>query len=396
MMADFSYQADDAAGRRVSGTIAAASRDAAYADLRRQGLSPRDLRPARTDRALRGRIPVAAQLSWAERMATLIGAGLPVERALALTSETTARDPMAHTAAAILADLRAGQSLTEATRTRGVFRASITGLLAASERTGNVAGAFSAIAEMLEKSLDLRRTVMLALTYPAILALAALVSVALMLGFIVPQFEGLIGTSDRVPPLAQAVLAASRGFRDNLAWIGLGFALIILVMLLLARSPNAGALAERIGLRLPLVGPILRDLTIATLSRNLGTFLAAGVPMLEAIDLAADTVPAGRYRARMHGARAHVASGGRLSAHLAEGGLFPRASIDMMRAGEESAALDRMVLSLADSHEKTARAAIKRVLTLLEPALILVIGLIIGGIVFAIFQAILSINDVVL
>lgn len=395
-MGDFAYQATNPSGEPVSGIITAETRDAAYADLRRQGLKPRALDPVTRSRSSGKRLPLTAQLSWAERMATLLNAGLPIDRALSMTAEAEATDPMVPVAQSMLDQVRAGQTLSDAARNSGAFRPAITGILAASERTGDIPGAFRTIAQMLEKSLDLRRTILLALTYPAILAIAAIGSVLLMLGFIVPQFESLIGTGDRVPRMAQMVLAASQGLRANAGIIAALCLAAVIGGIFAARSPRFATVLERFGLSLPFVGPVLRDLNIATLFQNLGTFTGSGVPLLESIELAANTVPEGRFRQSMHTARAHVAEGGQLSAHLSASGHYPMTSIDMLRAGEESAAMDRMMLSLAQSHESAARAAIKRYLTLLEPLLILLIGLMIGGIVFSIFQAILSINDVVL
>lgn len=397
-MTVFSYQAKRSNGEEVSGQISASSRDMAYADLRRQGLRPDILNPLPKGlqaKSPHGRVPLAAQLSWIERMSTMVGAGLPVDRALSLTMSVKGADPMRAVAAAILEDVRSGETLSNAMSRTRVFRPSVTGVLTASERTGDLNSALEQVRTLLAKSIELRRTVAMALVYPALLVFVAIGSVILMLGFVVPQFSSLIGASVDTPPLARIVLGASDWMRSNAVELVASAGIIIAIGYFASRRGWIGAGLEHTALALPAVGPILRQLTIATLFRNLGTFLKAGIPMLESLSLAAGTVQSGKFADSMSHARDYVAGGGRLSAYLESTGHYPSETLDVLRAGEESAAVDRMLLTLADSLESNAQSAIKRLLTLLEPALILLIGILVGGIVFAIFQAILSVNDVV-
>lgn len=396
-MPEFQYLARRRDGEEVSGAIAASNRTEAYESLRRTGLIPSSIEAAggrvQSVSAKRQRPKLRHQQSWAERMATLLEADITLERALDLTADVDQKDPMGPISKELIKRIREGETLTQAVESLGVFRPSVTGILAASEQTGDSSAAFRAIADLMGKSLELQRTVGLALTYPLLLLVVAVISVVLMLGLVVPKFEGLIG-GENIPATTQVVMDASAALRAHTWWIVAGIGIIILTCGAAFRSTRGQAALQWAGFALPLIGPVLHDLTLSSLFRNLGMFLKSGIPMLESLRLSSRTILPGRHADAVNDACGRIGQGGQLSQALIESEAFPRSSIDMIRAGEESAHLDKMLITLADNHEAEARSAIKRMLTILEPALIVIIGAVIGGIIFAIFQAILSINDI--
>lgn len=394
-MAEFRYTAKQSDGVTASGDVSAASLEAAYADLRRQGLKPISLEPVTAISAPKSRqMPLGALVSWSTRLHTMLQAGIPIDQALTFLSDAQG-DKMAPVSNRLLQAVRGGESFADAAQSTGIFPTMVTGLLQASERTSDVAGAMEAITKLLQSRQEMRRTVVQAMVYPAFLLLVAVGSLILMLGFVVPQFEPLLADAPDLPALAGMVLAASGMMQAFATPLLIVLALLIGFGIYAARSPAVGQALGRVSLRLPGLGKIFHDLAIASLFRNLGTFQSADVPVLEALDLAAQAGPPGPHADQLAAARDPVAQGGRLSDSLGQR-LFPGDVVDMLKAGEESAAVAPMLISIADMCQTRAKGAIKQMLTLLEPLIILVIGVLIGGVVFSIFQAILSVNDIVI
>lgn len=399
-MPEFRYKASRSDGQIVDGALVAASREAAYIELRRSGFKPLklDTGSARVSATkATAKVSLKAQSNWALRMLTMLDAGLSLDQALTLMASASAKeDEMAPTSSRILRDVRAGQTFSGAARATGIFSPAACGILSASEHTSDVTGALTAIQTLMEKSLERQRIIKQALIYPAFLLLVAVASVLLMLGFVVPQFEPLLSDAPNLPYTAQIVMAASSGMLANSDLLIAGAGGLALLVIFGSKYLGGADLLGRILPSVPGVGAIYQDLTISNLFRNLGTFLKSDVPVLDAVELAASTVPDGVHASTIRDARAHLSEGQQLSAMLAQSGHFPGEVTNMLRAGEHSASVEHMMLSIADMLEIRASGAIKRYLALLEPVMILLIGLLIGGIVFSIFQAILSVNDIVL
>ncbi|MFA5496417.1 MAG: type II secretion system F family protein, partial [Porticoccaceae bacterium] len=245
-----------------------------------------------------------------------------------------------------------------------------------------------------ERSREVRGTVISALIYPAILATVAVLSIAVMLGFVVPQFEALFADmGDALPALTRAVIALGDGIK--------AYGWLMLIALVLGgygirrwlRQPAGQSWKDRTLLSLPLFGAVLFKYEVARFSRTMGTLLGNGVSMLQAINIALSTVENGIVRQSFQILPPAVKAGRRMSEALAESGDFTPMVIQMVRVGEESGRLDEMLLELARVYEHDVQAGIKRGLTLLEPLLILGMGGMIALIIISILMGILSVND---
>lgn len=415
-MADYGYEAIDRDGRRSSGRVSASSNGDAVIQLRRQGLTPLEVLPVE-DLAVRGRAPAPGGasgllrfgrrakgrikpvriLEMTRELATMLRAGLPLDRSLKVLMEM-APDAFVRT---MLEDLiehvKAGKGLSQALAGHsGVFSDFYVNMVRAGEASGQLGLVLTRLAEHLERARILRNSVVSALIYPLILLVVALLSVFVMLAFVVPQFESLFeDMGDGLPAATQFVVAAG----EMVAEYWWAMLLTLLVVLLgadqLQRSERGRMWRDRQMLRFPWLGAVIRDTEISRFVRTMGTLLGSGVSMLESIRIAVETVGNGFMREQLHGLVPKVKQGGRFTDGMDETRLFSPLAVQMAQVGEETGRLDEMLLDLARVIDDEVQTGVKRVISILEPVLILVLGAIIAGIILSILLGIMSVNQLV-
>ena len=403
-MPRYRYEAVDASGEVVRDELDAATLDAAIVRLRDQGLLPLAVNEAKSG-FLRGGFgqPLFSKRRALSRktialltqqLASLLHAGMPLDRALTILIGVTEDEQAKPVLERVQEKVRGGSSLADALEVQGVFSRFYLNMIRAGEAGGALDVVLKRLTEFLERSQALRETVTSALIYPIILLSVSALSVIILLTFVVPQFQRLFADAGKALPLAtQIVIAVGDGFRYYW-WVG-----AILVVLLSAvvrrqlSQPESRARWDDRFLRLPLFGDLIAKVETARLSRTLGTLLGNGVSMLNALTIVRETLSNQVLAGALGEVAEHVKTGRGLADPLLEAGRFPKLAVQMIRVGEETGQLQEMLLQVADTYDGEVQTAVKRLLTLLEPALILGLGVIIAGIIMSILVAILSLND---
>ncbi len=396
----FYYQARHADGMRVSGSIGAESREAAMTHLRARGLFVTLLETAKTARGALAGIAATLTRSAASRaaffrsFATLVGVGIAIKRALdTLVAES--RDPaFAEALRSICADVESGTALSAAMgRHPAEFSPVVVSMVAAGEAAGNLAGALQAIAELEERNRALRKRVLSALSYPAVVAVAAVGLVLFLIADTMPAFAGMFEQMRvAVPPVTRALIAAGGALRSPQLWLVVAacVAASVTAAWRYARSSHAWTLVfDRAALRLPLVGDILRKTLTVRFARTLGSLLSAGVDVVASLETSRH-VGGRTFREALKGAVESLRSGNPFAAPLEASGLFDRTFLLLVRVGEESGTLDAMLLRIAAYYEIDVETGLAALTGVLEPALICLLGAAIGTIVASIIVPLYS------
>lgn len=396
-MAHFRYRAIGRDGKPLEGTVEAEGLELASRQLRGQGLTLLGLEPGVAATAVASGKGVKRQevLSTTSELAVLLRAGLPLDRALKVLIDMASEPALAVLLQDLLAAVKGGKSLSQALLPHeAVFGSFYINMVRSGEASGQLSAVLDRLVEYLENAKTNRDSVISALIYPAILLFVSVLSIVLMLGFVVPQFETLFeDMGEALPPLTAMVIGAADFIAD------FGWLLLLLVIaggLWLRRwlgTEQGQASKDARLLRLPLAGGIVFKFEVSKFARTVGTLLGNGVSLLKAISIAIDTVDNRVIREALEVLPPAVKSGKRMSVALEETGLFTPMVIQMTRVGEESGSLDKMMLELAKVFDGHVQAGVKRGLTLLEPVLILGMGFLIAVIIIAILMGILSVND---
>lgn len=397
----FTYRAIGRDGKALAGTVEATGLELASRQLRAQGLTLLKLEAGGAAEAApgsrsRGKAPGRQDvLAMTSELSVLLRAGLPLDRALKVLIDMSAQPRMGELLNDLLKAVKGGKPLSQGLemheQTFGSFYIS---MVRAGEASGQLAGVLARLVEHLEKAKANRDTVVSALIYPSILAVVSVLSVLLMLGFVVPQFELLFEDMGEALPAMTRFVISGAAFIES-------YGLLIVVVLAgalfylrrWAGSAQGRATLHRKALGLPVAGNIVFEYEMAKFARTVGTLTGNGVSLLKAIAIAIDTVGNTVIRGALEVLPSAVKSGKRMSVALEETGMFTPMVIQMVRVGEESGSLDTMMLELADVFDGNVQSGVKRGLTLLEPVLILGMGFVIGLIIIAILMGILSVND---
>jgi general secretion pathway protein F len=400
-MPHFSYKAIGRDGKQHSGTLEANGLELASRQLRAQGLTLLKLEAGGSagaaEGARAGGKPPSRQeiLSMTSELAVLLRAGLPLDRALKVLIDMAAQPQMSQLLNDLLKAVKGGKALSMALQPyEKIFGSFYISMVRAGEASGQLSDVLNRLVEYLENAKANRDTVVSALIYPAILAVVSVLSIVVMLGFVVPQFETLFeDMGEALPPLTAMVIGGA-DFIKSYGW----FLLIVLVGLGFYLRNWAGTESGKISLhqrmlKMPLAGGIIFEYEVSKFARTVGTLLGNGVSLLKAISIAIDTVDNRVIKDALQVLPPAVKAGKRMSVALEETDMFTPMVIQMIRVGEESGSLDQMMLELATVFEDHVQSGVKRGLALLEPVLILGMGFIIAVIIIAILMGILSVND---
>jgi general secretion pathway protein F len=403
-MPRYRYEAVDATGEVLRDALEAASSEAAVEQLRDQGLLPLSVVEAKGG-LLGGGLgqPLFSQrrtlsrkmiMRLTQQLSSLLHAGMPLDRALTILIGVAEDEPAQALLTRVQEKVRGGSSLADAMEMQGAFSRFYLNMIRAGEAGGALDVVLKRLTEFLERSQALRETVTSALIYPMILLSVSALSVIVLLTFVVPQFQRLFADAGKALPLAtQIVIATGDGFR-NYWWVGailIGLAMVAMRQQL--SHPESRTRWDRWFLRLPLFGDLIAKVETARLARTLGTLLGNGVSLLSALAIVRETLTNQVLIAELGEVAEHVKTGRGLADPLLEAGGFPKLAVQMIRVGEETGQLQEMLLQVADTYDAEVGTAVKRMLTLLEPALILGLGVIIAGIIMSILVAILSLNE---
>lgn len=400
-MPQFSYQAIGRDGKSRTGNIEAEGRELASRQLRAQGLTLLKLESGAAAVAIGGDAGGAATLNRQQLLAmtselsVLLRAGLPLDRALRVLIDMASEPAVNAVLQGLLADVKGGKSLSQALQAHeAAFGSFYLNMVRSGEASGHLSEVLERLVDYLDSARKNRDSVVSALIYPAILLVVAVISIGVMLGFVVPQFETLFDDmGDALPGLTRAVVGAADFLK---AWGWLLVLLVVAVGLYLRnwlRSANGRQSFDAWLLKLPLAGGIVFEFEMSKFARTVGTLLANGVSLLKAISIAIDTVDNRVISEALSVLPPAVKAGRRMSVALEDTDMFTPMVIQMTRVGEESGNLGQMMLELARVFDDHVQSGIKRGLALLEPVLILVMGFVIAVIIIAILMGIMSVND---
>ena len=403
-MPRYRYEAVDNTGEVLHDEIEAPTPEAAVERLRDQGLLPLSVNEAKSG-FLRGGLgqplfskrPALSRKSitlLTQQLANLLHAGMPLDRALTILISVSEDEQTQSLLERVQEKVRGGASLADALEAQSAFSRFYLNMIRAGEAGGALEVVLKRLTEFLERSQALREIVTSALIYPIILLSVSALSVIILLTFVVPQFQQLFADAGKALPLAtQIVIAVGDGFR-HYWWIGaLALMLIVAALRQQLSQPASRTRWDRWFLRLPLFGDFIAKVETARLSRTLGTLLGNGVSLLNALTIVRETLTNQVLATALGEVAEHVKTGRGLAEPLLEAGNFPKLAVQMIRVGEETGQLQEMLLQVADTYDGEVQTAVKRMLTLLEPALILGLGVIIAGIIMSILVAILSLNE---
>lgn len=401
-MAVFYYRAVGRDGKTVDGTLEATGQELAARQLRSRGLTLLSLKADSEGSALgrsQGRPPSRQDvLSMTHELAVLLRAGLPLDRSLKVLIDMASVPSMAALLGDVLKSVKDGKALSIALEPYAdLFGRFYLSMVRSGEASGEMSMVLDRLVTHLEESKATRDSVVSALIYPAILMVVALLSIVVMLAFVVPQFESLFNDMGDALPVLTRFVIGSADFIVAWFWLlALGIAAIVWAVRNWLRSESGRERWHGLLLRLPLAGTIVFEFEMARFARTLGTLVGNGVPLLRAIDIAIETVGNVVLGDALRALPPAVKSGQRISLALAQTNMFTPMVVQMTRVGEESGALDTMMLELAKVFDEHVSAGIKRSLTLLEPLIILLMGAMIAMIIIAILLGILSVNDLVI
>jgi len=295
----------------------------------------------------------------------------------------------------VLEKVKGGATLADALEKQsGIFSKFYLNMIRAGEAGGSLGEVLGRLSEYLERSRELKETVSTALIYPAILLIMSLASLFVMLTFVVPQFSEMFESAGKALPVSTQIVVGLAEWLQSYWWmLVLGVILITGYMNLQMADPVKKKVWDGRFLKLPLAGTIILNKETANISRTLGTLLGNGVSILAALVIVRETVDNLVLSAAIQDTEEQLKQGKNMSDALLEKGIFPKMAMQMIKMGEETGRLEEMLLRVATIYDKQLRVAIQRMLALLEPALIISLGLMIAGIIVSILLAILSVND---
>ncbi len=400
-MASFHFRAVTADGRVRTGTFTAVSEMAAAAELRRQGLTPVYVgaEPART---LALKMPSLGSgrrkdvLLFTQELSTLLNAGVPLDRALSITSELTEKPAFRLVVQDVIRVLKGGKSLADSLAGHPEYFSELyINMVRAGEASGSLAGVFERLAEFERTRDDLRNYIISSMIYPALLALVGVGSILVLMYFVVPRFAAVFEESRIEMPLPTKMLIHTSRFVQAYGWMAILGAIAAIMALRIYIRTAAGRLWwDSFRLRVPLLGEAVRKAETARFASAMATLVANSVPLVQSIGIAGAIL----NNRRMAGSLASVAQGVKrgegISAPLRRTGEFPPLAGHLLTVGEETGRLDQMFARMAEIYENDTRAAIRRFTSLFEPLVILVMGVIVGVLILSILLAITSINEV--
>ncbi len=328
------------------------------------------------------------------QLGVLLEAGFPLDRSLAIMSELTEKKRLKEIINELLSGVRAGKSFSDAlSRFPDVFPPFFINMVKAGEAGGFLEDTLQRLADYLEYSQKLKDDVRSALIYPSMLGIVGGVAVMVLLIFVVPRFTGIFSDMGQALPLPTLILLTLSSAVKNYWWL-IMFSLSAGVVSLryYIKSEAGRHYWNTVKFRLPIFSKLYKETSVAHFARTLGTLLQSGVPLLNALQIVSGTME-GRTSEAVNAVREGVKRGKRIAGLLKGNDLFPPFAVHMTAVGEETGRLDEMLLKIADRFDSEVRATIKKLLSLLEPVMILSMGLVVGFIVISMLLAIFSIND---
>ncbi|UCC24219.1 MAG: type II secretion system F family protein [Gemmatimonadales bacterium] len=399
-MPAFLYSARPAAGGDLqSGEIDLRSKEDVLQYLHKQKLIPVSVRekPKQLTLQIGTGIGTRDIVIFTRQFATMINAGLPLVQSLDILAEQTENESLRKVIQDVLYDVESGHTLADAMRKHPkVFTDLYVNMVAAGEAGGILDTILLRLATFLEKNDALIRKIKGAMIYPAVIFGVAVSAVAILLIFVIPTFQNMFDAAGVGLPLPTRIVIGMSQFLSSYWWaVGAGIA-ALLVALRQAYQTDGGRLAiDRALLAFPVIGDLLRKASVARFTRTLGTLVSSGVSILEGLEITAKTSGNRVIHDAVMGSRASIAGGETISGPLKESGAFPPMVVQMINVGEQTGGLDEMLTKIADFYDEEVDAAVEALLSALEPVMIVFLGVIVGGMIVAMYLPIFDMINAV-
>lgn len=394
----FAWTGMDKKGNRVKGRSLAPDEAALRADLRRQGIAPSKVKKQATAFKSGGKVTPQDIAVFSRQLATMLASGIPLVQAFEIVGNGHDKPSVQKLILDIKADIEGGTTLHEALAKHPLYFDDLfVNLVEAGEQAGALESLLDKIATYKEKTEAIKKKVKKALFYPAAVLVVAIIVTLILLIFVIPQFESLFkGFGADLPAFTQMVINLSKFVQAQGIFIGIVIAgAIYAFMYFQKRSRKMREFLDRMMLKFPIIGPILNKAAVARYARTLSTMFAAGVPLVEALESVAGATGNIVYEDAVMKIRDEVATGTRLQRAMENTGLFPNMVVQMIAVGEEAGALDQMSAKVADFYEAEVDAAVDSMSSLLEPLIMAILGVLVGGLVIAMYLPIFKLGAVV-
>jgi general secretion pathway protein F len=402
------YKATDSDGKIVEGAMEAMGEKEVVSSLQDKGYIPIrvklpkeeageiDLGVSKRISTLFKRISTKDVMLFTQDLSMLLGAGLPVDRALSILIDVSENERFQEVIREILKGVQGGNDLSETLAQHpSVFSNLYVNMVRAGEVGGVLEAVLDQLGDFLESVQDLKDYIKSAMVYPLFLVFIGGASLIILLTFVIPKFAVIFSDLGQAVPLSTRFLLGLSELLRVYWWVILGGLLILSYGLWrYAGTPGGRLRLDQYKMAAPIIGETVKKIEVARFARTLGTLIKNGVPILHALILVKDIIGNQVVAGCVETIYDRVKEGERLSRPLEAAGIFPSLAIQMVTVGEESGRLDEMLLRVADNYEKAIRNMVKRLISLLEPAMILVMGLVVGFIVISMLMAIFSVNEI--
>jgi type IV pilus assembly protein PilC len=394
----FNWEGRDRKGQKVKGRTVAQNEQAVRGELRRQGIAATSIKKQSSGAKGSGKVNATDIAIFSRQLATMLGAGIPLVQAFEIVGAGHDKPSMQRLLLDIKTDIEGGTSLHEALAKHPLhFDDLYVNLTEAGEQAGALESLLDKIATYKEKTEAIKKKVKKALFYPAAVLGVAVIVTTILLLFVIPQFESLFkGFGADLPAFTQMVVNLSKFVQHNGIYMGVVIGLGVYTFLYFyKRSKKLREGLDRALLKFPIIGPILEKSAIARFARTLSTMFSAGVPLVEALESVSGATGNIVYENAVMKMRDEVATGQRLQRAMENTGLFPNMVVQMIAVGEESGSLDTMSSKVASFYEEDVDNAVDSMSSLLEPLIMAILGVLVGGLVIAMYLPIFKLGAVV-
>lgn len=399
-MSTFTYTVVDASGTQSKGEVEAETLQAVSDQLRQRGLIVLDVGEKKQSKEIElpwmGRVKPGDLTIMTRQLSTMVSSGMSILRALNVLERQTENDKLKKILAAVRRDVESGVPLSDALeRHPEVFNPLYVSMVRAGETGGVLESSLHRVADQLEKDDALRRQIKSAMVYPTVIVSFALIVLVALIAFLVPVFEGIFKQFDgELPAITRFTVALSNAMTGQwYLFIG-GAIAVVYGFRRWKRTEEGRRQWQRLCLKIPMqIGSIVQKVALARWSRTLSALLAAGVPLLQALEITGKTAGNAVVEDAMDDIRASVRSGGSISAPMKSADIFPPMVTHMVGVGEETGSLDAMLSKIADFYEDQVAAAVKSLTSILEPVMLVVVGGIVGFVVIAMYMPMFKLYD---
>lgn len=392
----YEWEGKTSAGAKQKGLISSPNADLVKAKLRRQGIIPTKVRKKPREFGGKQKIEAADIAIFARQLTTMMGAGVPMVQSFEIVANGMENKSMREMVNGIKAEVESGSNLTNALRQYpDQFDELFCSLTEAGEQSGTLETLLGEIASYKEKSESLKKKIKKAMFYPVAVLIIALIVTAILLVFVVPQFEALFsGMGGDLPAFTKMIVSASEFMQEwwYILFIGMGLTVWVFAQTKKRSKPFREAL-DRMALKAPVFGDIAIKAATARFSRTLATMSKAGVPLVEAMESVAGVAGNSVFEKAILAMKEEAATGQRLTVSIQNTGLFSNMVVQMVSIGEESGSIDDMLGKVADYYEEEVDNAVDAMTSLMEPMIMAFLGVVIGGLVVGMYLPIFKMGD---